>query len=125
MLQLAVTSVPFLQRAFDTVPLQASDWLQCILVASSVLWLRELSKVVRRSIRRSNADRRSLADENVLEILVHSRRNMAAAKKLSRQVVKGCQRRAGTRPPLLMTDKLGSYEAAKKEDLPHLEHRKH
>ncbi len=41
-----VIYVPFLQSAFDTVPLSASDWLTCILVASSVLWLRELSKVV-------------------------------------------------------------------------------
>jgi P-type Ca2+ transporter type 2C len=60
LLQLAVIYVPLLQRAFDTVPLQASDWLQCVLVASSVLWLRELTKVVRRSLRRSNADLRSL-----------------------------------------------------------------
>jgi Ca2+-transporting ATPase len=42
-----------LQRAFDTVPLRASDWLICVLVASSVLWLRELSKVVRRSLARA------------------------------------------------------------------------
>ncbi len=52
-LQVAVIYVPFLQRAFDTVPLQGSDWLVCILVASSVLWLRELSKVVQRAIARS------------------------------------------------------------------------
>ena len=47
-LQVVVVYVPFLQQAFDTVPLQGSDWLLCTLVASSVLWLRELSKVVRR-----------------------------------------------------------------------------
>ncbi|NTU80916.1 MAG: hypothetical protein HGA45_16310 [Chloroflexales bacterium] len=35
---------PLLQRAFDTVPLQGRDWLTCVLVASSVLWLRERSK---------------------------------------------------------------------------------
>ncbi|MBP1468299.1 cation-translocating P-type ATPase [Candidatus Chloroploca sp. M-50] len=45
-LQVAVIYVPLLQRAFDTVPLQGSDWLTCVLVASSVLWLRELSKAV-------------------------------------------------------------------------------
>ncbi len=45
--------VPFLQSAFGTVSLRASDWLICVLVASSVLWLRELSKVVRRSLDRS------------------------------------------------------------------------
>ncbi|MEP7188131.1 MAG: cation-translocating P-type ATPase C-terminal domain-containing protein, partial [Roseiflexaceae bacterium] len=48
LLQVAVIYVPFLQRAFDTVPLHASDWLTCVLVASSVLWLRELSKALRR-----------------------------------------------------------------------------
>lgn len=45
-LHIAVIYVPFLQRAFTTVPLRASDWLTCVLVASSVLWLRELSKVL-------------------------------------------------------------------------------
>jgi P-type Ca2+ transporter type 2C len=49
LLQVAVIYVPFLQRAFETVPLQASDWLTCVLVASSVLWLRELSKVLPRA----------------------------------------------------------------------------
>ncbi|WP_029214458.1 cation-translocating P-type ATPase [Kallotenue papyrolyticum] len=52
-LQVTVIYVPFLQRAFDTVPLRGSDWLICALVASSVLWLRELSKVVRRSLGRA------------------------------------------------------------------------
>ena len=52
-LQAAVIYVPFLQSAFDTVPLHASDWLICVLVSSSVLWLRELDKVVRRSIDRA------------------------------------------------------------------------
>jgi Ca2+-transporting ATPase len=47
-----VIYVPFLQSAFDTVALQASDWLTCVLVASSVLWLRELSKVQRRAFGR-------------------------------------------------------------------------
>ena len=48
LLQFAVIYVPFLQRAFDTVPLRAGDWLVWLLVASSVLWLRELSKLPRR-----------------------------------------------------------------------------
>jgi len=50
-LQVAAIYIPFLQQAFSTVPLQGSDWLLCILVASSVLWLRELSKVVWRRMR--------------------------------------------------------------------------
>jgi len=49
----AVIYVPLLQSAFDTAPLHASDWLTCVLVSSSVLWLRELDKVVRRSIDRA------------------------------------------------------------------------
>jgi Ca2+-transporting ATPase len=53
LLQVAVIYVPFLQSAFSTVPLRASDWLTCVLVASSVLWVREVAKAVRRSISRS------------------------------------------------------------------------
>ena len=45
-LQVAVVYVPFLQQAFGTVALTAGDWLRCIAIASSVLWLRELSKFV-------------------------------------------------------------------------------
>ncbi|MNY72481.1 hypothetical protein D3C86_2110490 [compost metagenome] len=43
-LHAAVIYTPFLQKAFSTVSLSISDWLLCIAVASSVLWLRELSK---------------------------------------------------------------------------------
>ena len=45
LLQLAVVYLPFLQKAFGTVALAPGDWLTCIAVASSVLWLRELSKL--------------------------------------------------------------------------------
>jgi Ca2+-transporting ATPase len=48
LLQVAVIYAPFLQSAFSTVPLRGSDWLTCVLVASGVLWLRELSKLLRR-----------------------------------------------------------------------------
>jgi Ca2+-transporting ATPase len=44
-LQALVVYVPFLQRAFGTVPLGARDWLFCGVVASSVLWWRELGKL--------------------------------------------------------------------------------
>ena len=54
-LQLLVLSVPALQRAFGTVTLGVTDWLRCIAVASSVLWLREASKVVTRAMDRSRA----------------------------------------------------------------------
>ena len=46
MLHAAVVYAPFLQQAFSTVDLTATDWLLCAVVASSVLWLREVSKVI-------------------------------------------------------------------------------
>lgn len=51
-LQAAVLYLPILSDAFSTVPLEPLEWLTCIAVASSVLWLRELSKLVERSINR-------------------------------------------------------------------------
>ena len=54
-LQVAVVHLPFLQRAFGTVSLSAGDWLRCAAVASSVLWLRELSKLVSRLLGRSRS----------------------------------------------------------------------
>jgi P-type Ca2+ transporter type 2C len=47
-LQVLVVYVPFLQNAFGTRPLSGRDWLFCIAVASSVLWLREASKAMAR-----------------------------------------------------------------------------
>lgn len=47
-LQVAVIYVPALQQAFSTVGLSPGDWLLCTLMASSVLWLRELGKLVKR-----------------------------------------------------------------------------
>jgi Ca2+-transporting ATPase len=47
-LHLAVIYVPFLQRAFSTADLTPSDWFYCAVVASSVLWVRELSKLFTR-----------------------------------------------------------------------------
>lgn len=49
-LQVAVVYVPFLQNAFGTAALTSWDWLGCAVVASSVLWLTELSKVVGRTM---------------------------------------------------------------------------
>jgi Ca2+-transporting ATPase len=45
-LHVAVLELPFLQQAFSTVSLSASDWLRCAIAASAVLWSRELWKVV-------------------------------------------------------------------------------
>lgn len=50
LLHVAVVYIPYLQKAFSTESLTANDWLQCALVASSVLWLRELSKFILRKI---------------------------------------------------------------------------
>ena len=47
-LQILVVHVPFLQRAFGTTPLSGGDWLLCVAVASSVLWIREASKAIGR-----------------------------------------------------------------------------
>jgi Ca2+-transporting ATPase len=50
-LQVVVVYVLFLQNAFGTTPLSGPDWLICLAVASSVLWLREASKAMRRVAR--------------------------------------------------------------------------
>jgi Ca2+-transporting ATPase len=49
LLQAAVIYIPFLQQAFSTVGLSPRDWLRCVAVASSVLWLREVSKLITRA----------------------------------------------------------------------------
>ena len=50
-LQAAVVYVPVLQRAFSTMGMSLTDWLSCVAVASSVLWLRELSKLLMRVLK--------------------------------------------------------------------------
>src|SRR5918996_3527540 len=58
-------------------------------------------------------------DGHVLDILVQSRRNKHAAKKFFRKLLKGLT----YVPRVLITDKLKSYGAAKREILPGVEHR--
>ena len=58
-------------------------------------------------------------DGHVLDILVQSRRNAKAAKRFFRKLLKGLQ----YAPRVIVTDKLKSYTAAKREILPHTEHR--
>jgi putative transposase len=60
-------------------------------------------------------------DGYVLDILVQRRRNKAAAKKVFRKLLKGCR----YMPRVIITDKLASYGAAKREILPSVEHRQH
>jgi putative transposase len=57
----------------------------------------------------------------VLDILVQSQRNKGAAKKFFRKLLKGCQ----YVPRVIITDKLASYSAAKREILRGVEHRQH
>ena len=45
-LQVLVVYVPVLQDAFSTVPLGAGDWLICVLVGNTVLWLSEIKKLL-------------------------------------------------------------------------------
>jgi putative transposase len=60
-------------------------------------------------------------DGTVLDILVQRRRDKHAAKKFFRKLLKGCR----YVPRVLITDKLQSYSAAKREILPGVEHRQH
>ena len=62
-------------------------------------------------------------DQNsqVLDILIQSRRNRQAAKRFLRKLLKGLR----YAPRVLITDKLKSYAAAKKQIRPGVEHRQH
>src|SRR3954471_20895867 len=60
-------------------------------------------------------------DGIVLDVLVQSRRDKGAAKRLLRKLLK----RQCRAPRVLITDKLTSYGAAKGEVMPSVEHRKH
>jgi putative transposase len=58
---------------------------------------------------------------HVLDILVQRRRDKHAAKKFFRKLLKGCQ----YVPRVIITDKLASDGAAKRERLPRVERRQH
>ncbi len=60
-------------------------------------------------------------DGHVLDILVQSRRDKRAAVRFLRKLLKGL----AYVPRVLITDKLASYGAAKREVLPSVEHRQH
>jgi P-type Ca2+ transporter type 2C len=51
LLQVLVVSTSPLNAAFDTVPLSFGDWMMCIGLASVVLWVDELKKLVARGLR--------------------------------------------------------------------------
>lgn len=48
LLQVAVVQLPVLNTAFTTKPLSLSQWLVCIAVASTVLWVSEIRKLILR-----------------------------------------------------------------------------
>src|SRR5919205_658874 len=60
-------------------------------------------------------------DGMVLDILVQRRRDKRAAKRLLRKLLK----RQARPPRVMVTDKLASYAAAKREPMPGPEHRQH
>ena len=60
-------------------------------------------------------------DGVVLDVLVQSRRDKRAAKRLLRKLLK----KQGRAPRVMITDKLASYGAAKGEVMPSVEHRRH
>jgi putative transposase len=60
-------------------------------------------------------------DGTVLDLLVQRRRDKQAAKKFFRKLLKGLT----YVPRVIVTDKLKSYGAAKREILPGVEHRQH
>jgi putative transposase len=66
----------------------------------------------------SHYHRHRFPDGDVLDILVHSRRDKKAAKKFFRKLLKGLR----YVPRVIITDKLRSYSAAKAEVLPGVEH---
>ena len=61
------------------------------------------------------------AQGQVIDTLMQRRRNKGAAKKFFRKLLKG----TGSAPRVMVTDKMRSYAAAKKELIPTVEHRQH
>jgi putative transposase len=60
-------------------------------------------------------------DGYVLDEIVQARRNTAAAQRLLTRLI----RKQGLAPKRIVTDKLGSYAAAKRAIMPNVEHRSH
>jgi Ca2+-transporting ATPase len=50
LLQVAVVQLPFLNTAFSTTPLSPTQWLVCIALSSTVLWVSELRKLILRYV---------------------------------------------------------------------------
>ncbi|CAN5581093.1 cation-translocating P-type ATPase [soil metagenome] len=52
-LQIVLLNVGFLQKAFGVVALNRGDWGLCVVIASSVFWVAEVLKFIRRRVQRS------------------------------------------------------------------------
>ena len=85
------------------------------------LWAEKFGRAFANEIRRRSVGRLGDKWHLVLEVLVQSRRNAKAAKRLIRKLLKG----QGRAPRVMVTDKLRSYDAAKREIMPGVEHRSH
>lgn len=55
LLQVAVVQLPLLNTAFTTEPLSLNQWLVCTALASSVLWVSEVRKLILRYVDRRRA----------------------------------------------------------------------
>ena len=49
-LQIAVTHVSFMQSLFNTMSISFAQWMVCIAIASSVLWVEEIRKLIVRRL---------------------------------------------------------------------------
>ena len=86
-------------------------------LATNGIWTRSCSKLPGKHWLWRAVDQTGV----VLDVLVQRRRNKQAAKRLLRKLLK-----RQMRPPRVMiTDKLASYGAAKREIMPGIEHRQH
>jgi P-type Ca2+ transporter type 2C len=69
LLQVGVTHLGVLQRLFDTTSISVMQWLVCVAVASSVLWVEELRKlIVRRQEPTSAATSAADKSEGVVHV---------------------------------------------------------
>ncbi|EWY36546.1 hypothetical protein N825_22595 [Skermanella stibiiresistens SB22] len=81
-----------------------------------------MDEVILKIAGKTNYLRRAVDQKGiVLDVLVQSRRDKKAAKRLPRKLLK----RQCRAPRVMITDRLGSYGAAKKEIMPGVEHRQH
>src|SRR5687768_6878373 len=97
--------------------IRCSAWISCW--STSLMGTKRMVGRVTANGKRHYLWRAVDQDDNVLDILVQSRRNKQAAKKFFRKLLKGLR----YVPRVIITDQRKSYGAAKREILPGVEHR--